>query len=114
MSHNRENVTFQTADGKWGIGFWEFYNTKPYTDETFDSEWDVEYYYDAFWFASLNHNTPEEAYTAYTRTHGNPAGTVILNYADNQKACDTYEMYAKQLINAQRFVNTLKQPYPIW
>lgn len=93
MSFNRENVTFQTADGKWNIGFWNFYETNSYRDEDFDAEWDVEYIYDGFWFSSVGHATPEKAYEAYCRNHSNPAGTEILTYEDNEELCNIYLSY---------------------
>lgn len=93
MSFNRENVTFQTADGKWNIGFWNFYETSNYMDEDFDSEWDVEYTYDGFWFFSAGHATPKQAYEAYCRNHSNPGGTVVLDYATYKEDCDKYAKY---------------------
>lgn len=97
MSLNRENVTFQTADGKWNIGFWNFYETSSYMDEDFDSEWNVEYTYDGFWFASTGHPTPEKAYEAYCRNHANPAGTEIIEYAGNENLCKQYALYVNKL-----------------
>lgn len=96
MSTNRENITFQTADGKWNIGFWEFFYIN--TDsEDFDSEWDVEYNYSSFWYASTGHATPEKAYEAYTRNHSNPAGTSILTYEGNENECDNYAEMVQKL-----------------
>ena len=97
MSTNRENVTFQTADGKWNIGFFEFYDTKSYMDEDYDYEWDVDYNYDSFWYASMGHDTPELAYQAYTHNHSNPGGTCRIEYAGNEKQCELYMEYAKSL-----------------
>lgn len=105
MSYNRENVTFQSEDGKWNIGFFSFYETVSYMDEDFDSEWDVEYNYDSFWWASKRHNTPEEAYQAYTRNHGNPSGTSIIAYNGNETLCETYLSYANALFNSKQTVS---------
>ena len=91
MSTNRENVTFQTADGKWNIGFWDFY---VWGD---DYEWDVTYSEGSFWYASMGHDTPELAYQAYTRNHSNPGGTCRIEYAGNEKQCELYLEYAKKL-----------------
>lgn len=102
MSFNRENVTFQTSDGKWSIGFWNFYETSSYMDEDFDAEWNVEYTYDGFWFASAGHATPEKAYEAYCRNHANPAGTETVQYKGNENLCDKYSEYVSTLSNATR------------
>lgn len=102
MSFNRENVTFQTSDGKWNIGFWNFNETSSYTDENFDPEWDVEYTQDGFWFASVRHSTPEKAYEAYCRNHPNPAGTNIVHYEGNETECEQYAQHVLNMNSATR------------
>lgn len=98
MSVNRENTTWQSANGFWNIGFYEFVETGSGEDEDFDFEWDVEYSYDAFWFASTGHRTPGEAYEAYRREHANPGTTTILEYtASNRDEIDRLEAMAKTL-----------------
>ena len=82
MSVNRENVTWQSKDGKWNIGFWDFYNTGSYDDPDFDYEWDVEYSSSEFWFLSRGHATPDQAYAAYTRNNANPGGTVEVPFTE--------------------------------
>lgn len=92
MSVHRENVTWQSKDGKWNIGFWDFYDTKDCSDPDYDYEWDVEYHNDRFWFVSQGHSTPEAAYEAYCRYHANPGGTLIVPYFEEDVA--KYEEYA--------------------
>lgn len=78
MSVNRENVTWQTEDGRWSIGFWDF----DYVGgDDGDYEWDVEYL-DHFNFASTGHATEEAAYAAYTRENANPGGTVVYPWSE--------------------------------
>lgn len=97
MSFNRDNITFQNQNGKWSIGFWNFYETNSYNNPDYDSEWDVEYTYDGFWFVSQGHDTPQKAYESYCKNHANPSGTQIIEYKNNEKECDLYEQYAQSL-----------------
>lgn len=59
MSLNRRNVIWQSADGSWNRGFYEFWNTDEDSDD-FDPEWDVEYGDDFNW-VSTGHATKETA-----------------------------------------------------
>lgn len=94
MSHTRENTTWQSANGTWNIGFYEFHETG--YGEDWDPEWDVEYNDDAFWFASTGHRTTDEAYAAYTREHPNPGGTTVLEYtAENRDEITRLEAMAE-------------------
>lgn len=61
MSCNRENISWRSGkDGKWYIGFYNFYYTNE-ESEDFDFEWDVEYDFTRFNWASGPHDTLEEA-----------------------------------------------------
>lgn len=103
MSVNRENVTWQSKDGKWNIGFWDFYDTGFPGDEDYDYEWDVEYYGDRFWFVSQGHRTPDAAYAAYTRTHANPGGTWQIPYSEETAdQIAKYEKYAANFREAEK------------
>lgn len=65
MSCNRENVTWKGRDGKWNVGFFEFYETGDPSDEDWDYEWDVEYDFTQFNWASTGHPTQEAARNAW-------------------------------------------------
>ncbi|MFZ3475337.1 hypothetical protein ACODT3_42465 [Streptomyces sp. 4.24] len=96
MSLTRENTTWQSANGTWNIGFYEFQETG--YGEDWDPEWDVEYSDDAFWFASTGHRNPDEAYAAYTREHPNPGGTTVLAHtAENRDEITRLDAMAKTL-----------------
>ncbi len=83
MSCNRENITWQSADQKWNIGFYTYYNIGDNSDEDFDYEWDVEYEDDSFWWVSTGHATPRDAYRAYCLDNANPGTTTVLQYKGN-------------------------------
>ncbi|MFJ4668861.1 hypothetical protein [Kitasatospora purpeofusca] len=93
MSLNRENVIWQTEQGTWSIGFFEF----EYPDhEDFDPEWDVEYDRSLFWWVSTGHADPDEAVEAYRAEHANPgdASTCIEWSADTGAKIARYEEMA--------------------
>lgn len=85
MSCNRDNVTWQTEDGRWSIGFWNFYNVNE-DDPDWDYEWDVEYTWDGFWWCSTGHASEEDAYEAYCRQHANPGGTDVTPWSEENRA----------------------------
>lgn len=95
MSCNRENVTWQSADGTWSIGFFEFDYTGDFSDDDFDEEWDVEYRHDRFWFLSQGNRTPDAAYEAYTRYNANPGGTTEVCWRGNEEECRRYDAMAE-------------------
>lgn len=98
MSCNRENVTWQSKDGTWNIGFYAYYAVNE-DSEDWDYEWDVEYE-DYFDWVALGKKTPEEAYAAYTFGNANPGGTTIYSYEGNAKLCDQFDAMALQ-VNAK-------------
>lgn len=96
MSCNRENVTWQSADGTWSVGFYEFYSVDTHKED-WDYEWDVEYGSDFHW-VSTGHRTEDQARDSWSGA--NPGGTMIYehtpaNAADcarfDQMACDCRE-----------------------
>ena len=98
MSKNRDNVTWQSQDGRWNIGFFTFYEVGNPMDPDFDPEWDVEYVGDSFWFASSGHQSPESAYEAYNRRYGNPGGTTVIPFSVSSEAlCRQYDGMRDQL-----------------
>lgn len=78
MSVNRENVVWQSENGTWGRGFYDYYNTKSYDDDDYDFEWDVDYNYDTFTWVSVGHATEDEARAAWQGA--NPGGSETVEY----------------------------------
>ena len=101
MSVNRENLTWQSADGTWNIAFYDFYETGDTSDPDFDYEWDVEYT-DDFNFVSMGHGTEEKAYEAYTRNHANPGGTTVYPWAGNEEHNAALDVKAREFIKSTR------------
>ncbi len=96
MSCNRENDTWQSADGTWNIGFYEFWDEGDPSDDDWDYEWDVEYGENFHWI-STGHATPDEAYASYTRSHANPGGTCITEFTPaNEKQVAAFEAKAAE------------------
>jgi len=84
MSKNRENITWQSKDGTWAIGFYDNYDTGSYDkDDDFDEEWAVEYTGDFHWI-SAGHASPEEATKAWRGA--NPGSGTVLSYSDKESA----------------------------
>lgn len=90
MSCNRENVTWKSRDGKWNIGFFECYPTGDQSSEDWDSEWDVDYDYDTFMWASTGHSSEDAAYQAWDGA--NPGGTTV--YEEPCEQTDRYDEMA--------------------
>lgn len=107
------SIIFETSDGRWNVGFWEYYPTNLENPKV-DTESDIEYSYDSFWFTSMGHDTPEEAHQASTSMNTSYDGGNIIHYIHNEEECNMYEIYAKQLLNAQRLARNITKPYPIW
>lgn len=63
MSFNRENVIWRSASGVWSIGFYVVHESVgPFgDDDEYDPEWDVDYDYDSFEWASTGHASEDEA-----------------------------------------------------
>lgn len=83
MSFHRENVTWPSPDGRWNIGFYDFYETGG-DDEDHDPEWDVEYDHSRFNWCSTGHATREEANDAWRGS--NPGGGEVYETASEQTA----------------------------
>lgn len=91
MSWYHPNVVWQTADGTWSIGFHTatgFY-TEP-DDGEFDPEWDAEYDFDSFEWASTGHSTKEDAIRAW---HGANPGTTDICPWSKGKANEDSKKY---------------------
>jgi hypothetical protein len=95
MSTNRENVTWQSKDGTWSNGHFEFYNVNE-DDPDWDFEWDVEYDTDRFHWVSTGHATPEAAEDAWRGS--NPGGSITVERKrGSAKECDGYDQMAAAL-----------------
>lgn len=109
MSFNRENVIWQSANGTWSIGFFECFEVNGDGGRN-DPEWDVEYNYEKFDWASTNHSTKEAARKAW---HGaNPGGGETLSYSkENSDECDGYDRMAKEYLDTQRQIPRARLSY---
>jgi hypothetical protein len=94
MSRNRENVTWQSKDKTWNIGF---FLCTPHGSEYdgYDPEWDVDYDYDRFEQVFMGHKTVEEAKRAASRSYGNYGGSTICRWdKENAGQIAQYEQMA--------------------
>ena len=89
MSFNRENVVWESKDGRWNRGFYEVV----WTDPDGDPEWDVEYGSDFEW-VSTGHMTEERAERSWDGA--NPGGHYVVRYAGNEAECDGYDEKARR------------------
>ena len=94
MSWNRENVIWQSKNGSWNIGFFRSYSSpSQWDDEDFDPEWDVEYDYDEFFFASVGHPSEDSAWRAWKGA--NPGGSTVMRYSkENAEDIARYDRMA--------------------
>lgn len=99
MSKNRENVTWESADGTWSIGFFSYTFLGSYSDPNFDDEWNVEYDFSRFNWVSTGHRTEQEATDAWDGA--NPGGSSICEYCRDGSFTnewnDHYDALAKAL-----------------
>jgi hypothetical protein len=72
MSFHRENVIWQSPNGTWSRGFYDFF----YTGD--DPEWDVEYDMTVFNWCSTGHATEDEAHASWNGA--NPGGYHFYPY----------------------------------
>lgn len=90
MSKNREHVIWESKDGSWNIGFYQFVQTGE------DEEWDVEYIYSEFFWARTGFKTSDLARRAWTGA--NPGADYTINdYSTSAGACDEYDEMVKCL-----------------
>lgn len=95
MSFNRENVVWESEDGRWNIGFYESY-VSPYAE---DSEWDADYNYDKFEWVSTSHPSAESAIRSWDGS--NPGGHDIVSYKGRESFCQTLDDMAASCNRAQ-------------
>lgn len=105
MSYNWANVTWQTKDGRWGVGFYDRISyTDSWEDEDYDSEWDDEFDYDVFIHASTGHTSLDSAMKTWNGANPGHTNTyrynranakTIAEFEDMAKACNS-PAYAKE------------------
>jgi len=97
MSFHRENVIWQSNDGKWNRAFYAFYEVGDRHSEDHDPEWDVEYLEDFNW-VSTGHATQQRAEDSW---HGaNPGGMGVFVYSPNNAAeCASLDERAWRFLN---------------
>lgn len=87
MSKNRENVTWQSKDGSWNIGFYDYHEVRGDDDDEYDAEWDVEYTDDFHW-VSAGHPSAASAERAWTGA--SPGGGERVSYDEASKEKSEY------------------------
>ncbi len=100
MSFNRENVTWQNANGTWNMAFY----VVAWVDPEGDEEWDVEYDYTRFepYGYALRQETPDKAYAVATRDRANPGGTYEVPYSGNYSECERYSQMLRDAISREQ------------
>lgn len=85
MSFNRENIIWQSKNGLWNIGFFAIHESMiSYSnDDDYDSEWDVDYDYERFSWASWGHTTADKAFASWKGA--NPGMTREFPYSEGGK-----------------------------
>lgn len=99
MSCNRENICWQSKDGKWSLAFYECWTVND-GDDDHDPEWDVEYG-DQFEWVSTGHATEEAAHNSW---HGaNPGGGSVMGWSDScAKECEQLDAKAQSFLTQQK------------
>lgn len=90
MSFYRANVTWQSPDGSWSIGFWSVLEPDPEVadGEDYDDEWDAEYG-DDFEFVTTGHPSEASAWRTVDQHRPNPGGSYVCsltNSTDEERA----------------------------
>lgn len=78
MSFNRENVTWQSKDGTWNLGFF----TVAWEGDG-DPEWDVEYDKSSFGWVTHGHATERAASDAWDGA--NPGGSWVYRWSEDAR-----------------------------
>lgn len=103
MSFNRENVTWQNADGTWNMAFY-LVTWEGLEDEGYDPEWDVEYDYSKFesYGYARRCATEDAAYEEATRNRPNPSGSYVVPRPGNEAECERYDAMLETAISLER------------
>lgn len=104
MSFNRDNVTWQSPDGTWNLGFYTVHEGMVYgDDEDYDPEWDVDYDYESFEWVTTGHATENAARAAWKGA--NPGCTTIVTYsAESAERVAELDEMARRHVASRRAV----------
>lgn len=91
MSCNREFVVWQSPDKSWNVGFFSYCDVGREGNPDWDYEWDVEYLYDSFFWASTGHRSPVEAALAWRNANPGSANEVIEYKRGATVQCRKYD-----------------------
>jgi hypothetical protein len=96
MSFNRENVTWQSANGTWNTAFYEVTWVGDPADG-YDPEWDVEYDMQRFspYNTAQGCASEDQAYAVATRHTSNPGGTSVIENQGNEALCERLDLMLK-------------------
>lgn len=102
MSFNRENVCWQSRNGKWTLAFYECFENP----DCEDPEWDVSYG-DGFEWVSAGHASFEAAENSW---HGaNPGGGEVIEWSEtNAMECERLDAKAEAYNVQKRATKTSK------
>lgn len=87
MSYYRKNVLWQSSDGRWNLGFYDYANNDKnydgeYEDDDYDEEWNTEYN-DNFHWVSTGNATEDDAFNSWTGS--NPGSSAVVPYEENEE-----------------------------
>lgn len=111
MGCNRENVVWPREDGKWSIGFYDFYETGDSDDEDFDYEWDVDYDFGVFHWVSTGHASQRAATDAWNGA--DPGGHSIVPSRDARFADECARLDA-MLADCQKRMREQRQAISVY
>lgn len=95
MSLNRENVVWQSPDGTWNRGFYDYHHGDT-SDPDYDEEWDVNYDYDRFHWVSSGHRTEDAARASWNGANPGSDGAIVY-IPEHVVWIDQYEDLAARL-----------------
>jgi hypothetical protein len=96
MSFSRENVIWRSSKGGFYIGFFESFVVGD------DQEWDVDYDFSKFQWASGPHKTEQEARESWRGA--NPGGHLFIS--EPNKETDCYDQMFKDYLNGQKDIQS--------
>jgi hypothetical protein len=99
MSRYRENVIWPSPDGTFSIGF---YVLIPAWFEGADEEWDVEFDFSAFEWASTGHPDPASALNAWKGANPGCHHTIPERTTANEAECAHLDAMARTYLDARR------------
>lgn len=96
MSHNRKNVIWQSSDGKWNRGFYDYVVTGE------SVEWDV-HYHSTFNWVSLGHKSEEEADLSWDGANPGSVWVEAFDASDPRSVsqAEAYDKLAKDYLEGR-------------